>query len=232
MVGFGVGCLQPLRHFGDEELAVTLYYMSGSPYAWRAWLALAYKGIEYKLTTLSYDAGDLNKPEFAALTPRRRVPVLVDDDFVLFESAAIVEYVEERWPGEPRLFAADLRHRAIERRMMREADAYVAAVMERLVTAILFTPTEKRSPERIARICADLKKELAVWEATIAGDYLAGALSAVDFTLYPQIALVERMGKRNPGTIPPDFMGPKLAGWMRRMAALPVVQGTWPPHWR
>jgi glutathione S-transferase len=212
-------------------LAVTLYYVSGSPYAWRAWLALAHKGIEYKLTTLSYDAGDLNKPEFTALTPRRRVPVLVDGDFVLFESAAIVDYVEERWPGEPRLFSAELRQRAVERRMVREADAYFAAVMERLVAAVLFTPAEKRSPERIARICGDLKKELAVWEATIVGDYLAGALSAVDFALYPQIALVERMGKRNPSLIPPDLMGPKLRAWMGRMTALPIVQATWPPHW-
>jgi glutathione S-transferase len=217
---------------GDEDLTVTLYYMSGSPYGWRAWLALAHKRIEHKLTTLSYDAGDLNKPEFAALTPRRRVPVLVDDHFVLFESAAIVEYIEERWPGEPRLFSADPRQRAIERRMVREADGYFAFGLERLVSAVLFTPVERRSPERIARICADLGSELARWEAAIAGDYLAGTLSAVDFTLYPQIALVERMGERNPGLLPPDLMGPKVAAWMRRMSALPIVQATWPPHWR
>jgi glutathione S-transferase len=217
---------------GDEDLTVTLYYMSGSPYAWRAWLALAHKHVEHKLTTLSYDAGDLNKLEFTALTPRRRVPVLVDDAFVLFESAAIIDYIEERWPGEPRLFSADLRQRAIERRMVREADGYFAVGLERLVSAVLFTPLERRSPERIARICADLRDELARWEAAIAGDYLAGSLSAVDFTLYPQIALVERMGKRNSGLLPPDFMGPKLAEWMRSMTALPIVQATWPPHWR
>src|SRR2546430_591302 len=113
-------------------MTVSLYYMSGSPYAWRAWLALKHKGIDLDLKTLSYDAGDFKKPEFLALTPRRRVPVLVDDGFVLFESAAIVEYVEERWPDAPHLFSADVRERALERRMVREADQYFAAVLERL----------------------------------------------------------------------------------------------------
>src|SRR4051812_23340341 len=176
-------------------MAVTLYTMSGSPYGWRAWLALAHKGVDYELKTLSFDAGDLKTPEFVALTPRRRVPVLVDDGFVLYESAAIVEYVEERW-REPRLFSADLRERALERRLIREADQYFAEALERLVEAVLFTPPEQRAPERIAVICADIRKELARWETMIAGDTLARALSAADYTLYPSVALVERMASR------------------------------------
>jgi glutathione S-transferase len=213
-------------------MPVTLYYMSGSPYAWRAWLALAHKGIALELKTMSYDAGDFARPDFQALNPRRRVPVMVHDGFALYESAAIVEYVEDRWPGEPRLFSADLRQRAIERRLIREADQYFAETMERLVDAVLFTPPDKRDSARIAAACDDLRKELVTWEGLIAGDYLAGALSAADFTLFPQIALVERMATRNPGLIPTDLAGPKIAAWMRRMAALPLVQATWPPHWR
>jgi glutathione S-transferase len=212
-------------------MAVTLYYMSGSPYAWRAWLALAHKGVDFQLKTMSYDAGDFKTPEFLALTPRRRVPVLLDDGFVLYESAAIVDYVEERWP-QPRLFSADLRERAHERRLIREADQYAAAALERLVDAVLFTPPEQRVPERIAAVCADFKTEVAVWETIVAGDYLAGTLSAADFTLYPLVALVERMAQRNPGLVAADFAGAKISAWMRRMAALPVVQATWPPHWR
>jgi glutathione S-transferase len=212
-------------------MAVTLYIMSGSPYAWRVWLALKHKGVDCVISTLSYDAGDFKKPEFAALNPRRRVPVLKDDDFVLYESAAIVEYIEDRWP-EPSLFSADLRARAIERRLVREADQYVAAAVERLVEAVLFTPPERRDRAHIEAICADLKKELARWETMIAGEYLAGRLSAADFTLFPLLALVERMASRNPGLIPADLAGPKIAAWQRRMQALPVVQETWPQHWR
>jgi len=211
-------------------MAVTLYYMSGSPYAWRAWLALAHKGVEVVRRTMSYDAGDFKSAELLALTPRRRVPVLVDDGFVLYESAAIVEYVEERWP-QPPLFASDLRRRAIERRLIREADQYFAERMERLVEAVLFTPQPQRDPPRIAVLCEELKAEYARWEPMIAGDYLSGALSAADYTLYPLTALVMRMASRNPALIPADLAGPRMADWMRRMQALPIVQATWPPHW-
>jgi len=212
-------------------MALTLYYLSGSPYAWRVWLALEHKRMAYELKTLSYDAGDFKKPEFASLTPRHKVPVLVDDGFVLWESAAILEYLEEKQP-EPRLFAAELRQRATQRRMIREADAYVAAAMEDLAEAVLFTPREQRSAEGIAAACAALKAELALWEAAGDGDYLAGALSAVDLTLFPQLALIRRMSGRNPALLPADLIGPRLAGWLDRMEALPAVRKTWPPHWK
>ncbi len=158
-------------------MPVTLYSMSGSPYAWRAWLALVHKGVAFTHRTMSYDAGDFKSEEFRKLTPRRRVPVLVDDEFALYESAAIVEYVEERWP-QPSLFSADLHQRAVERRLVREADSYFAERMERLVEAVLFTPEAERDSAHIADVCSRLKSEYALWETLVTGDYLSGALSA------------------------------------------------------
>ena len=213
-------------------MALTLHYASGSPYAWRVWLALEHKRIPYELKLLSFDKGDLSTPAFRALNPRGRVPALEDDGFALYESAAIVEYIEEKHPGEPRLFASDIRERALQRRMVREADQYFADPLERLATAVLFTDPQERSPERIARACEDIRKELAFWEMALTGDWLAGPLSAVDFTLYPELALVLRMASRNPGVVPGDLLGDKVAAWTRRMEALPIVQKTWPPHWK
>jgi glutathione S-transferase len=213
-------------------MAFTLYYLSGSPYAWRVWLALEHKRIPYELKTMSIDAGDFSRPEFLALNPRHRVPVIVDDGFALYESAAIVEYLEDRRPGQPRLFSADLRQRAVQRRMVREADQYFAAALEKLVDAVLFTPQERWSEEVIAAAYADIGRELALWETLISGEHLAGPLSAVDFTLYPQIALVQRIAGRKPGPAMADLVGPRIGAWMGRMEALPVLQKTWPPHWR
>jgi glutathione S-transferase len=213
-------------------MAITIYYMSGSPYAWRVRLALEHKGVAYDLKTVSYDAGDLGTPEYTALNPRRRVPVIVDDSFVLYESAAIVEYIADKWPGEPKLFASDLRERAVQRRMVREVDQYFGTALEDLVEAILFTPQERWSDEKIFSARDKMKKELATWETAIAGEYLAGALSVVDITMYPYIALVERMGKRKSGLVSQDFMGPKIGAWVRHMEALPITQKTWPPHWK
>jgi glutathione S-transferase len=213
-------------------MPTTLYYLSGSPYAWRVWLALAHKGIAHELKPMSYDAGDFKKPEFVALNPRRRVPVISDDGYVLYESAAIIEYLSDKWPGEPHLLSADLRERGLQRRMIREADQYVAEIVERLVHEILFTPREKWSDDKIAAARDDLKAELALWETTVTDEYLAGPLSAVDFTLFPLLALVERMGTRKTDLVAPDLTGPNIAAWVQRMKELPVIQKTWPPHWK
>src|SRR6516165_6919227 len=125
-------------------MALTFYYASGSPYAWRVWLALEHKGIPYEWKLLSFDAGDLKTPEFRALNPRQKVPVIVDDGFALAESAAIVEYLEDKQPSAPRLFSADLRERAQQRRMIREIDGYFATPLEELAEAVLFTPPEEQ----------------------------------------------------------------------------------------
>ena len=212
--------------------ALTFYYGSGSPYAWRVWLALEHKGIAYEQKILSFDAGDLKKPEFLALNPRGKVPVIVDGDFVLYESAAILDYLEDKWPREPRLFSRELRQRAVQRRMVREVDEYVAVAVEHLATAMLSGPPEGRSAEKIAAARAEVQEELARWEAAITGDHLAGALSAADLTLYPSLALVERLAKRQPDVLPEMPAGPKMSAWMKRMTELPATRKTWPPHWK
>ena len=201
-------------------MSVKFYYASGSPYAWRVWLALERKGIPYHQKTLSFDSGDLKTPEFAELNPRRKVPVLVDDDFVIYESSAVVEYIEDRWPNGPALFAHEPRKRAIQRRMVREADEYLADIGTRFATA----PSEEGAK--------DLKQELALWERAATGDYLAGDLSAADLTVYPFMALFVRIAGRRPNFVKSDFVGPHLSAWMDRMQALPILQNTRPPHWK
>jgi glutathione S-transferase len=216
----------------EDPMTLTLHYLSGSPYAWRVWMALEHKGIPYQLKTLSFDAGDFQKPEFAALNPRRRVPVIEDDGFALYESAAIVEYLEDKWRDRSSLFSPDVRQRAIERRMVREADQYFATALEHLVEAVLFTAPDKRSQASIDAAWASMRSELSLWETLIQGEFLAGSLSAADLTLFPEIALGRRIAERNPGLVSGALLGPRLSAWMSRMEALPVVQRTWPPHWR
>jgi glutathione S-transferase len=202
-------------------LAVLFYYASGSPYAWRVWLALERKGIPYHRKTLSFDAGDLKTPEFGALNPRRRVPVLVDDHFVLTESAAIVEYIEDRWSLGPALFASDARQHAIQRRMVREADQYLADAGRRFASG---------EGSEDALDC--LRRELAIWEEAATGDYLTGELSAVDFTVFPFMAVFLRLASRRADFVKDDVIGPRLTAWTDHMQTLPIVQRTWPPHWK
>jgi glutathione S-transferase len=212
-------------------MSVTFYYGSGSPYAWRVWLALEHKGASYEMHVLSFDAGDLETPTFAALNPRQKVPVLVDGKFVLSESAAIVEYVEERWPPAPRLFGNDLQRRATQRRLIREADSYVAPALSHLAETAIYVGPGERNDAVITEAVASVRSELTHWEAALTGEYLAGELSAADYTLYPFVALIQRFAPRIPNA-PADLLGPRLTAWAARMTVLPVVKKTWPPHWR
>jgi glutathione S-transferase len=213
-------------------MAITFHAASGSPYVWRVWLALEHKAVPYDLELLSFDAGDLKTPEFRALNPRKRVPVLVDDGFAVYESAAILEYLEDRFPDQPRLFSADVRERAIQRRMIREIDQYFAAGLERLVSGILFTPKDRWDDAEIEVAWTDITTELSHWEQVIDGDFLAGPISAVDYSLYPELALALRISKWKPELAAANPLGSHLNAWRARMEALPVVQRTWPPHWK
>jgi maleylpyruvate isomerase len=92
------------------------YWRSSS--SWRVRIALAWKGLAYDLVPvhLLRDGGEQHLPEFVARNPAQQVPVLVEDDgpdgpFVLTQSMAIIEYLEERHP-EPPLLPPDPRARA------------------------------------------------------------------------------------------------------------------------
>jgi glutathione S-transferase len=212
-------------------MALVFYYGSGSPYAWRVWLGLEHKGIAYEHKTMSFSAGDLRTPEFSAINPRHKVPAIVDDSFALYESNAILEYLDEKYPG-PKLFPGDVQQRAIARRMIQEASLYVGGAMDVLVDEVLFKRPAEWDAESIAKGRTALADELSNWESAMQGDYLAGQVSAADFTLYPILALALRTEKKEPDIDVRGIIGPRLTAWMKRIETLPYFQKTWPPHWK
>jgi glutathione S-transferase len=214
-------------------MALTFYCGSGSPYSWRVWLALEHKAIAYEQKMLSFSAGDLGRPEFLAINPRHKVPAIVDDGLSLYESVAIVEYLDEEYRSGPALFPGDTMQRARVRRMVQEADQYYALAMDKLADEILFTPPEKWNLERIAEGRKAVADELAMWEGMVSGAFLAsGEVSAADFTLYPLIALTRRMQKKKSDLDVDAAIGPRVAAWMQRVEGLPYFRKTWPPHWK
>ena len=202
-------------------MSVRFYYGSGSPYAWRVWLALEHKGIPYHRKALSFDAGDLKTAEFGALNPRRRVPGLVDDDFALAEFAAIVEYIEDRWHIGPALFAQRGRASA------RSSGAWCAKPTN--ISPILagVSARARRSEEHTEGPAA---RSWPTGKDAATGEYLTGELSAVDLTVYPFLALFLRLAGRRADFVKDDVIGPRLAVWIDRAQTLPIAQRTWPPH--
>lgn len=90
------------------------YWRSGTSYRTR--IALNLKGMSYAQLPVNLLAGEQHSPAFADLNPQGRVPALSNDDFVLTQSPAILEWLEEVYP-RPALLPADPQGRASVRAM-------------------------------------------------------------------------------------------------------------------
>ena len=214
-------------------MALTFYYGSGSPFAWRVWLALEHKKIPYEMKTISFSSGELEKPEFLAVNPRHKVPVIVDDGFALYESNAIVEYLEEKYSSGERLFPADTQQRALVRRLIQEADLYLSPSMRLMIEEIFFKPQDQWDSAKIDRGAKAFTDELVTWEQAGMGLFMVGdALSAADFAVYPVVALALRLEKKKRDLSIRRMFGRKLSGWMQNITEQPVIRATWPPHWK
>jgi glutathione S-transferase len=213
-------------------MALTFYFGSGSPFAWKVWLTLEHKGISYTPKRLSFDADETRKPEFLAINPRGRVPTIVDDGFALYESNAICEYLEEQYPQKP-LLPKDAKGRALVRRLVGEADDGLYKPGSDLMSKVLYTPPAERDPKAIGEAKEKLRAELVYWRDYLKGDFFAGQLSLADFTVYPYLRIGVRVEERVPGLgLKRDELPANLAAWMKRIEALPYFERTIPPHWK
>jgi glutathione S-transferase len=213
-------------------MAITFYYGSGSPYAWRVWLALEHKQVPYDFKLLSFDKGDTKSADFLAINPRGKVPAIVHDGFRLWESIAILEYLEERFPERPLLPKGDPAARATARRLMAETDAYLGKALSKLMEQTLFHKGEV-DKAALAEAQDGTVAELERFAAGISGDWLLGReLSLADLTLYPTVRLVRRVDDRQPANGIGNRMPAALAAWMTRFEKLPYAAKTLPPHWK
>lgn len=214
-------------------MALTFYYGSGSPFAWKVWLALEHKGIPYQQQMMSFDARDMRKPEFLAINPRGRVPAIVDDGFALYESAAIVEYLEDRYREVgPSLWPAEVQLRARARRMAIEADGYLQPAIERILEQTFFRREGDPDVAVIDAAKADLVRELKLL-ALGDSDFAVGAIpTAADFTIYPSLAQIRRIDQRFPRYEIAEALDARTASYMDVVEELPYFARTVPPHWR
>src|SRR5262245_27443087 len=214
-------------------MAITLYYGSGSPYAWRVQLALEHKGIDYERKVLSFANQDTRKPDFLALNPRHRVPTITDGDFVLYESNAIVEYLDEAYKDRGRpLFPGDARNLALIRRLILEVDNYFSEQSDGVIDYAFYTKPEARDPAKLEKAKQGVRDEFALFGKAMRGDFLAGDLSAADFTFYPRVAFLKRCEVKLPDLDSDSLLTPQIRAWKARMEALPYLDKTIPPHWR
>jgi glutathione S-transferase len=173
-------------------MALILHGFRYSVYVRIARIALAEKGLAYEHVEVDPFAPDM-PIEYLDLHPFKRVPTLVDGDFVLYETEAITRYIDEAFPG-PMLQPTEPRRRARMAQIISVIDSYGYLSMVRQVAGErVFAPLRGRQPDK-ALIRAGLeasRRVLDALETIIPGDgpITGGKVwSLADFHLAPMIA--------------------------------------------
>jgi maleylacetoacetate isomerase len=92
-------------------MAMQLYNYFRSSASYRVRIALALKGLDYDYIAVHLQRNEQFAESYAALSPARLVPLLKDDEHLITQSLAIVEYLDETHP-QPPLLPGDAAQRA------------------------------------------------------------------------------------------------------------------------
>lgn len=198
-----------------------------SVYVRIARLVLAEKGVAYERVEVNPFAADI-PAAYLALHPFGRVPALVHDGFGLYETGAIVRYIDRAFPG-PALQPKDPQRLARMDQIMGVVDAYAywPLVRQVFVHDVIRPHTGTAGdPVELEKGLASAAKVLDALEALAASDgWLVGPdLSLADFHLGAMIAY---FAQSTPGL---DLLGtrPQLTAWWERMAQRPSLSATDP----
>lgn len=190
-----------------------LYSFRLCPFAHRVRLTLAEKGLGAELIEIDLK----NKPaDFPSISPSGRVPVLVHDAKRIWESAIIMEYLEEAFPDPP-LMPTDAAERADVRLWIEFANAHLFAPTHRLIF--------ERDPEQRRIHAQQLDAAIRHLEREGIGRerYLLGErFTLADIALYPwfeQLATLEHFS----GLRRPDGCD-GIRAWTAAVAARPAVK--------
>ncbi|WP_392531643.1 glutathione S-transferase family protein [Nostoc sp. C117] len=142
---------------------LTLYHSPISPNSRRVWITLLEKGLEFELVEVKLD-GEQFKPEFSAISPFHRIPVLVDDDLKIIESLAILDYLEAKYPI-PGMLPNNAKDLAIARIVQ------MATVNELLPATTIFLPQflglPGGDPEKIEKAKQKIATTLKFFESLL-----------------------------------------------------------------
>lgn len=217
-------------------MSLEIYWASGSPYAWRVLLAAELKHIPYESKLLEFSKGDLRTPEFLALSPRGKVPVIRDGDFALGESLAILNYLDRKHP-EPPLFGRTAEETGQVWLLLADFESYLRDPLT-LVNRWLFgdQPKTPEIEDAVGKVLAEIRR----FEQRLArGGWLVGDTpTAADLVWFPAMRTIVRAGvraeerARTLGLFPLAEAFPNIGAWIARVEALPGYHRTFPPHWR
>jgi glutathione S-transferase len=185
-------------------------------------LACEEKGVPYALTVAAP-----HSPPVLAISPFGKIPVMRHEEFELFESSAIIEYVDAVFPG-PRLFPAEPRAAA---RIRQWASAVVSNIFPALGGYLQANAFPKGAggrpdPEVINALLPGVRTAIGSVDQAVASGYLAGnAFSVADMFLMPMLAYLRIF----PESAAAFGQSPALSRYYAQHAIRPSFRATKPP---
>src|SRR5437660_1262626 len=149
-------------------MAIKLHYHPLSTYSRRVLIALIEKQISYEPVAIDMTARKHKEPAYLALNPYGRVPTLQEDGFVLYESTAILDYLEATHP-DPALAPADPHGRALVDMHMKLCDLQFTRPWATIIFPKRFLPKERWNEAAMANAKAEIEKHLDIVERQLAG---------------------------------------------------------------
>jgi glutathione S-transferase len=203
---------------------LTLYIANKNYSSWsmRPWVMLRQAGIPFKEVMVRFDAldGDSEfKKSILKVNPAGRVPALVDDGLVVWDTLAIAEYAAETFPDR-QLWPQDAKARARARSVCAEMHAGFSALRSHCpmnIEANLAQPGAIVWRDQAA-VRADVARIVAMWSELLEqhkGPMLFGEFSIADAYFAPVCMRIKNYALPVPGHI---------TDYIRRVCALPGVK--------
>jgi glutathione S-transferase len=195
---------------------IRLYDYPDCPFCQKVRVVLAEKDLEYERLHVDLHKGEQRSPEFLKLNPYGKVPVLIDEDVVVYDSTIINEYLDEEYPNPP-MMPEDSAGRARVRLLEDFADNSFTPPAS-MIMAELHKPEGERDSERVRKYQGEILRVLGRLEAALDGkEFLVGDFSLADVAFAHHVLVLGQLG------IELDPRLQNVAGWIARLRERPSV---------
>jgi glutathione S-transferase len=198
-------------------MAITFYWAPRSS-ATRIYWALEELEIPHEKVRIDFSSGDQKKPEYVALNPNGKVPLLVDGGVAIFESLAQLLHLGETYGVDKGLFPKAGLERAEAFKWMCWGSASLLEALSRVIHNGERVAEELRNPKAREAALRDAAACFAILDAHLAGKehVLPGGFSLVDASLASLVPFATRLGV-DTGALP------NLQPWVGRCVTRPAL---------